>query len=425
MSYAKKKLYVFDVDIFSDIGGAGKASFDIIKGMTHYCNIIFIPKYAAYAKISNNNDRMLFFNHMNELRNLGIQIPNDLLDLSHETEIKYKEYLEIIFNVIEEGSIIIDLNYFPELEPDNIARIIRSFFYGGEIVLLKNAKGCKIVALLQTLDGRPVKSHVYFAFKYFSVYNFFSLKLLLKSFYRNIKDSISVKRLVKNADLILVYSKGSIISLGQLRHTTKFRVLTIGNTIDKRIPLKPGSKSNYIIFYSRLIHDKGLFDLLGTFKDILKTKDTRLVITGKFPNQQLENEFFKKAKKYNISNKIKYCGFVDANELQKLIAEAKVFLYPSHYDSFPYAILEAVSSFTAVVTYSIPNILYSYQSLRCVYKINEFDIKNMAKKTIEVLNLSNDDYFNLFSDKKIKEFINEHTDNKEAIKEIYKFISEL
>lgn len=51
-----------------------------------------------------------------------------ILNLSHDTKIKYKKYLEIIFNVIEEDSIVIDLNYFPELEPSNIGRIIRSFF---------------------------------------------------------------------------------------------------------------------------------------------------------------------------------------------------------------------------------------------------------------------------------------------------------
>lgn len=418
-----KKLYVFDVDIFLDIGGAGKASFNIIRGLSYYYGIIFIPKYAVYKKINDCNKRSLFIKHMNDLKDLGISVPNILVNLSHETEIKYNKYLAIISNVIEEGSMIMDLNYFPELEADSASSIIKSFFYSGEIVFIRNTKKCKVIALLQTLDNRPIKSHLYFALKSFSVCNFFSLKLLLKSFYRNIKDSISAKHLVNNADLILIYSKGSIISLGQFKNSTKFRVLTIGNTIDKRIPLKPRIKSNYLIFYSRLIYDKGLFDLLEIFKVILKTKDTRLVITGKFPNQQLENEFFNKAKTYKISDKIEYGGFVDANELKKLIAEAKVFLYPSHYDSFPYAILEAVSSFTAVVTYSIPSILYSYQSLRCVYKINEFDINKMAKKTIEVLNLSDDDYFNLFSDEKIKEFINEHTDNNESIKEIYKFIS--
>ena len=189
------------------------------------------------------------------------------------------------------------------------------------------------------------------------------------------------------------------------------------------IPSK--NKSNYIIFYSRLIYDKGLLDLLEIFKTILETKDTRLVITGKFPNQQLENEFFKKAKTYNINDKIEYRGFVDTNELQKLIREAKVFLYPSYYDAFSYAILEAVSSFTAVVAYAIPTILYVYKDLQCVSKINEFDINEMVKKTIEILNLSNDAYFKLFSDKKTKDFINKHSDNKESIKEIYKFISEL
>ena len=417
-----KKLYILDVDIFSDIGGAGKAGYDIMIGMSYYYKIIFIPKYVAYKKMNNDNERILFRKHMNDLQNSGIFVPNILIELSHDAEVKYKKYLDIISKIIEEDSIIMDLNYFPELNPSSIAGVIRSFFYKGEIVSIKHTKKCRVITLLQTLDNRPIKSHIYFALKSFSVCHFFDLKLLFKSLYRNIKDPISTKLLIKNADLILVYSNGSIISLGQTRNKGKFRILSIGNTINKDVYPKPKEKSNYIIFYSRLIYDKGLFDLLEIFRVILKKMDTRLIITGKFPTQQLESEFLDKAKRYNINDKIEYLGFVDANELQKLISNAKVFLYPSHYDSFPYAILEAISSFTVVVTYSIPCILYSYQSLQCVYKIKEFDINNMAKKTIEILNLSNDAYFELFNDEKINEFINEHRDNKENIKEICKFI---
>lgn len=418
-------LYVLDVDIFIDIGGAGKASYDIMIGLTSYCKIIFIPKYAAYDKIKNKHDKMLFIEHMHYLRELGIYVPDILLELTQEIGVKYNTYLEIISKIIEEDSTIFDLNYFPELEPNDIKSVIKSFFYDSEIMFLKRTKKCKTIALLQTLDNRPVNSHTYFALKSFTAYQIFNLKLLFKSFYRNIKDPISTKHLIKSVDLILVYSIGLLKSLGQYKEVNKFKVLSIGNTIDENINHDVKDKSNYIIFYSRLIYEKGIFDLLEIFKIILKTTGTRLIITGKFPDRKIEQDFFKKAKKYNLDGMLEYKGFVEIRELKRLISNAKVFLYPTHYDSFPYAILEAISSFTVVITYSLPSILNSYESLQCVYTINEFDINNMAKKTIEVLNLSNDAYLEIFNDNKIKEFINKHMDKKSSAKEIYKFISEL
>lgn len=418
-------LYVLDVDVFMDIGGAGMASYDIMTGLKRYCKIIFIPKYAAYDKIKNKDDKMLFIEHMHYLRKLGIYVPDILIELTQEMGVKYNTYLEIISKIIEEDSTIFDLNYFPELEPNNVKSVIKSFFYDSEIIFLKRMKKCKTITLLQTLDNRPVDSHTYFALKSFTAYQIFNSKLLFKSFYRNIKDPISTKHLIKSVDLILVYSIGSLKSLGQYKGTNKFKVLSIGNTIDGNINYEVKDKLNYIIFYSRLIYEKGIFDLLEIFKVILKTTDTRLIITGKFPDKKVEQDFFKKAKKYNLDDLLEYKGFVEIRELKRLISNAKVFLYPTHYDSFPYAILEAISSFTVVITYSLPSILNSYQSLQCVYTINEFDINNMAKKTIEVLNLSNDAYLEIFNDNKIKEFINKHMDKKSSAKEIYKFISEL
>jgi len=45
-----KKVYILDVDIFLDIGGAGKASYDIMMGLSNYYKIIFIPKYSVFQK---------------------------------------------------------------------------------------------------------------------------------------------------------------------------------------------------------------------------------------------------------------------------------------------------------------------------------------------------------------------------------------
>jgi len=417
-----KKVYILDVDIFLDIGGAGKASYDIMMGLSNYYKIIFIPKYSVFQKIKDKNDLYIFLDHINKLKNYGIYIDQNFLGYSREKIFSYKDYLSLIFKIIENNSIVMDLNYFPEFEINNLGDVAKSFLHSGEIHFIKHSKNCKIIVLLQTLDNRPVTSHINFALECFLICHFFDSKLFLKSIYHNLKDFISTKRLIKTANLILVYSIGSIISLDKYDHNKKFKVLSIGNIVQS-FP-RPDHKSNYIIYFARLIYDKGIMDLLEIFYGILKYVNTKLIITGSFQDSQIEKKFFSRAKKYGINKNIEYRGFVDREELKKLIGGAKVFLYPSHYDSFPYAILEAVSSYTAVVTYAIPNIAYSYKDLKCVYKIREFDIKCMAQKTVELLNLSENKYFGLF-DKKTTDFIERHTNKNENVKEISKLISEI
>ena len=416
-----QKLYILDVDVFLDSGGAGKASYDIILGLTNYYRIFFIPKYASYRKLTKTNIS-LFTKDLNHLEKKGVEIPDILKDLSSHHNLSYKKYLEMISSLIDNDSIVMDLNYFPEIEPGNFGDIVNSFFHQGEINYLKKNNNSKIITLLQTLDNRPIKSHIHFAMKSFLTFHFLDLKLFLKSFYRTIKDPLSTNWLMKNADLIMVYSQGSIISLNQ-KFMDKFKILKIGNNI--KYTVNVGEKSDYIVYFSRLIYEKGILDLIEIFKIILKSHDADLVITGRFYEKETEYLFFNRIKKLGLTNRIKFLGYIQRQDLDKVISNAKVFLYPSHYDSFPYAILESMSLSTAVITYSLPTISYAFNNLDCVFLIKEFDIYNMAYKTIEVLKLDIGDYNKMFDNLKTKNFIAMHMKIDENINEINNCIREL
>ncbi len=416
-----KTLYILDVDVFLDNGGAGKASYQIIKGLTDYYRIIFVPKYAAYNKMKASGYSG-FLKDMDYMKMNGIIVPEKLLDLVSKTTISYNEYLKLISTIIEYESIVFDLNYFPELEPKSLRDIIKSFFYRGEINYLKYHNHCKIITLLQTLDNRPINSHTYFAFKSFINYHFVDLELLSKSIYRNVKDPISTKNLMEYSDLILLFSRGGIVSLNQ-KSDSKFRILNIGNTIENTIKRTP--KSNYIVYFARLVYQKGILDLLETFNAILKSYDTILVIAGKFSDDKVKTVFYKRIKELGITSKIRMLGFIERGKLDEVISSAKVFIYPTHGDSFPYAILESISLSTIVVTYALPTISSIYSNLKCVTLIDEFDIDSMTKKTVEILKMGTNEYINIFNDEKIKEFIALHTCKDKSINEIQGYIEQL
>ena len=203
----------------------------------------------------------------------------------------------------------------------------------------------------------------------------------------------------------------------------KFKILKIGNNI--KYTVNVGEKSDYIVYFSRLIYEKGILDLIEIFKIILKSHDADLVITGRFYEKETEYLFFNRIKKLGLTNRIKFLGYIQRQDLDKVISNAKVFLYPSHYDSFPYGILESMSLSTAVITYSLPTISYAFNNLDCVFLIKEFDIYNMAYKTIEVLELDIGDYNKMFDNLKTKNFIATHMKIDESINEINNCIREL
>ena len=52
-----KKLYFVDVDFTKDIGGAGKATRDIIIGLSKLVEVYFILKYSEVKRIKKNGRR--------------------------------------------------------------------------------------------------------------------------------------------------------------------------------------------------------------------------------------------------------------------------------------------------------------------------------------------------------------------------------
>ncbi|MEM1639817.1 MAG: glycosyltransferase [Desulfurococcaceae archaeon] len=78
-------------------------------------------------------------------------------------------------------------------------------------------------------------------------------------------------------------------------------------------------------------------------------------------------------------------GVVPRAERFKLIAEAKLVLYPSHVDSSPYSVLESLMLGTLVVAYDIPALRLYYGSTRGVYLVREGDVEALSKETIDVL----------------------------------------
>ncbi len=98
--------------------------------------------------------------------------------------------------------------------------------------------------------------------------------------------------------------------------------------------IQPQNQQNYILYFGRLIKEKGIKTLIKAMKNV---KNIELHIAGSGLDEQ---EFKNLAKKENLNN-IKYLGFLDQEKIQQEINNSQFIIHPSEvYETFGLSILE-------------------------------------------------------------------------------------
>ncbi|BBD72929.1 hypothetical protein HS1genome_1318 [Sulfodiicoccus acidiphilus] len=140
-------------------------------------------------------------------------------------------------------------------------------------------------------------------------------------------------------------------------------------------------KEDYAVYFTRLIPEKGLFDIPEIWRKVNSERDVRLYVMGKFEDPRDAEDFEREVRDLNVE----YLGFMRGSELFRVVSRARVMLYPSHFDSFSLVTLESLAVGTPVVTFDLPAIREVYGSLRDVVKISEDDLTSMAKAVLEAM----------------------------------------
>ena len=142
---------------------------------------------------------------------------------------------------------------------------------------------------------------------------------------------------------------------------------------------------DYLLYFGRLSKEKGVDLLLNSICD----KNINLVIAGDGP---MKSELILLCDKLNLTNKVKFVGFKQGEELTSLIKESKFVILPSQwYENGPYSAIEALS-------FGKPLIVSSFGGLPELIDGNGFIFKNSSELD-EILNkiisISEEEYVNL------------------------------
>jgi glycosyltransferase involved in cell wall biosynthesis len=103
-----------------------------------------------------------------------------------------------------------------------------------------------------------------------------------------------------------------------------------------------------LLFASRLIAEKGIFETLDAIKMLDTHPACRLVIAGSGP---AEADVARRIRDLGIENRVTLAGFLSGDDLARAYREAAIFVLPTYwFEGFPTAITEAMAAGLPIIT---------------------------------------------------------------------------
>ena len=176
------------------------------------------------------------------------------------------------------------------------------------------------------------------------------VRILARTFYR-----ISLL-LLKKADRIFAVTedlKTVLIRTG----IPERKIVVTGNAVDRAEIEKAVSQREPRfdgLFLGRIEETKGVFDLIEICRRIAKEyPDFKLGIAGT-GDVKTEKKLKKMVKDFGLEKNIEFLDYVSGPQKFKLLANSRIFLFPSLDESFGVALLEAVCSGIKTIAYDLP-----------------------------------------------------------------------
>ena len=144
------------------------------------------------------------------------------------------------------------------------------------------------------------------------------------------------------------------------------------------------------VFVGRVSKEKGVFDLLEAWRQIVTGKgDSRLLIIGTGPDLIKVEETIVH---YGLKESVAVCGSVDDLQMYSMLKSGKVFVFPSRFEGWGLAVAEALACGLPVVCYDIPALREVFGECRSVFFVPLGDIKKLLIATRKILELEQREY---------------------------------
>jgi glycosyltransferase involved in cell wall biosynthesis len=204
------------------------------------------------------------------------------------------------------------------------------------------------------------------------------------SFYAYIS-RVALVKLYNRAQLIITVSESLKKQLEQYGVRRKMHVVRNGIDIEEmeRVAYR-GPKIYDAIFVGRHTPEKGVFDLIEVWREVVETIPTAILVLIGYCTWDVKKLVERRIEQHNLAGNIVMKGVVPRSELILNLKQSKLFLFLSREESFALAIGEALACGLPVVCYDIPPVKELYQT-DSVLQCHTGDTTCIIEKTIRLL----------------------------------------
>ena len=107
-------------------------------------------------------------------------------------------------------------------------------------------------------------------------------------------------------------------------------------------------KNTVLLFLSRFIKEKGVYELLTAFKCLHeKIPNLKLILAGDGPEKTNMQQY---VYENSLQNAVEFCGFVRDEKKAKILKSADIFVFPTYSEGCPVSLLEAMAAGLPIIT---------------------------------------------------------------------------
>lgn len=173
-----------------------------------------------------------------------------------------------------------------------------------------------------------------------------------------------------------------------LQKQTESKIFQIPNGIDMNyiytIKSRRLSQHPSIFFLGMLTKGKGLTDLINAFAQVHKCMSNLMLLIG--GSGPYEDELKKLVTKYHLDQHVKFLGFLDEEKKFSYMKSIDLFVLPSHWESFPIVILEAMACGKPIIATDVGGISYAVTNGANGYLYQSGNVDELTSKIITLLN---------------------------------------
>jgi glycosyltransferase involved in cell wall biosynthesis len=207
---------------------------------------------------------------------------------------------------------------------------------------------------------------------------------LVKTTFSKVYNLVGLSLAFRRADLFFVInsqSRNFLLKNG----VTDDRIIITNNGVDTIVVspdnIQPVFDGCYV---GRLVKNKGVYDLISIWKKVCDAKpNAKLAILGDGPEKEMLN---KRISEMGLEKNITLFGFVFGPEKDRIIMGSRIFVFPSHLESWGISVAEAMACGLPVVTYDLSAFKEVFEDNLFVVPLN--DVQAMAEQVIFLLNNS-------------------------------------